>query len=230
MFRQLTLIALFTASSAVAGAQSPIVSNLVGKAIAAQRDAAHGRVLYAKRCRSCHGGEGWGDGLEDIPSLAGQRELYLVTQLAEFATQERNGSTMHRATSSADVNNPQAIRDLSAFLNRAPVDPDPEHADDKVPASGDALFQRNCAMCHGTGAQGSRDEPIPALAGQHYDYTLIQLKNFAKGHRGQVDAPVIDFAAGLSDEEQKGIADYLSRIPRIALSAGPPTASIVVSK
>ena len=36
---------------------------------------------------------------------------------------------------------------------------------------------------------------VPALAGQHY-----------------VQAPVIDFTAGLSDEDQKGIADYLSRL------------------
>jgi cytochrome c553 len=41
---------------------------------------------------------------------------------------------------------------------------------------------------------------------------MIQLKSFARGHRGRVVAPVIDFAAGLSDEEQKSIADYLSRI------------------
>ncbi len=61
-------------------------------------------------------------------------------------------------------------------------------------------------------AQGSTEEPIPALAGQHYAYTLIQLKNFAAGHRGQVEPPVIDFTAGLSAADQQGIADYLSRI------------------
>jgi cytochrome c553 len=196
----------------IAAAQSPAVANIVGEAMAVQPDTGHGSVLYAKRCRGCHGGKAWGNGLEDIPSLAGQRELYLVTQLAQFATQERNGSTMHRATSTPDVNNPPAIRNLAAFLSRAPANPRPEHAEDNVPASGESLFQRNCAVCHGTAAQGSSDEPIPALAGQHYDYTLIQLKSFAKGHRGQVEAPVIDFTAGLSDAEQKGIADYLSRI------------------
>jgi cytochrome c553 len=77
-----------------------------------------------------------------------------------------------------------------------------------------ALFQRGCVMCHGTSAQGSADEPIPALAGQHYPYTLVQLKNFAAGHRGQVEPPVIDFTAGLSSEDQRGIADYLSRLKR----------------
>jgi cytochrome c553 len=212
--RQVLFIVLSTASSLVATAQSPAVANLVGKSSAAQPNEAHGRVLYEKRCKSCHGAKAWGDGSEDIPSLAGQRELYLMTLLAQFATQERSGSTMHEATSTADVNNSQSIRDLAAYLSRAHANPHPKHRDteETAAASGESLFQRNCAMCHGTAAQGSSERPVPALAGQHYDYTVIQLKSFARSHRGRVEAPVIDFTAGLSDEEQKGIADYLSRL------------------
>ena len=223
VLRQVLFIVLSNGSSLIATAQSAAVANLVGKSSAAQPHEAHGRVLYEKRCKSCHGANAWGDGSEDIPSLAGQRELYLMTQLAQFATQERNGSTMHEATSTADVNNPQSIRDLAAYLSRAPANPHPEHkdADETAAASGESLFQRNCAICHGIAAQGSSEEPIPALAGQHYDYTLIQLKSFAKGHRGQVEAPVIDFTARLSDEEQKGVADYLSRLKPTDPAAKP---------
>jgi len=224
VLRQMLFIVLSTGSSLIATAQSPAVANLVAKASATQPHVKLGRVVYEKRCKSCHGATAWGDGSEDVPSLAGQRELYLVTQLAQFATQERNGSTMHEATSTADVNNPQSIRDLAAYLSRAPANPHPKHkdADETAAASGESLFQRNCAMCHGTAAQGSSEEPIPALAGQHYDYTLIQLKSFARGHRGQVEAPVIDFTAGLSDEEQKGIADYLSRLKLRYFFRRPP--------
>lgn len=212
MLRRLTFLALATAVCASAGAQSRVVTEIVAKAMAAQPETLRGGALYSKRCKGCHGAKGWGDGLEDVPSLAGQRELYLVTQLAEFATQERNGSTMHKATSPADVNNPQAIRNLAAFLSRAPANPEPEHAEDRTAGSGESLFQHNCATCHGTAAQGSSTDPVPALAGQHYEYILIQLKRFARGHRGQVRAPVIDFAAGLSDEDERAIADYLSRL------------------
>jgi len=204
----------------IATAQSPSVATIVDKAMAMKPQTGKGGALYAKRCSRCHGAQGWGDGLEDIPSLAGQRELYLVTQLARWAAHERNGSTMLEAMGTADVNNPQAIRNLSAYLSRAPANPQPEHAEDEVPASGEQLFKRNCANCHGRAAQGSGQRPIPALAGQHYDYTLIQMKSFAMGHRGAVKAPVINFAAGLSDEDQKGIADYLSRIQPATPSAG----------
>lgn len=208
----LTALTLALIMASPSHGQSPAVSQFVAKAVALQPDRRHGRELYAKRCSHCHGANGWGDGFEDIPSVAGQRELYLITQLASFATQERGGSTMHVATAKKDVNDPQAIRDLAAFLSSEPVNPDPEHAEDAVSAAGGSLYQRNCAICHGAAAQGSRIDPVPALAGQHYDYLMIQLKSFAKGHRGGVKSPVIDFAAGLSDEEQKGIADYLSRI------------------
>ncbi len=212
MLHRSTLIALFCALSSVAVAQDPAISAVVGKALAAQPDVSHGRALYEKRCASCHGQNGWGDGLEDIPSIAGQRERYLVTQLAQFATRARSGSAMHAATSSADVNHPQAIRNLAAFLSRLPANPDPEHAEDTVSPGGENLFQHNCAPCHGRTARGSSQDPIPALAGQHYDYTLIQLKSFARGHRGRVNTPVMQIIAGLSDEEQKSIADYLSRM------------------
>ena len=200
------------ASSGIALAAPPALNEFVGKAMSAAPDAQHGRILYLKHCTGCHGPSAWGNRPREVPTLAGQRELYLVEQLAQFATLERNGSAMHRATSAADVNHPQAIRDLAAYLAKAPPNPSPDQGNGAAAAAGEKLFQRGCAMCHGTSAQGSADEPIPALAGQHYPYTLVQLKNFAAGHRGQVEPPVIDFTAGLSPEDQSGIADYLSRL------------------
>lgn len=213
-FRNLILISSVAcaAASGTALAAPPALNELVGKAMSATPDVRHGRILYLKQCARCHGRNAWGNGPKEVPALAGQRELYLVEQLAQFATLERNGSAMHRATSAADVNHPQAIRDLAAHLTKAPANPGPDHGDGTGSAAGERLFQRGCATCHGEAAQGSPDEPIPALAGQHYPYLLLQLKNFAAGHRGQVEPPVIDFTAGLSSDDQNGIADYLSRL------------------
>jgi cytochrome c553 len=223
VFRYLIMTASIacSASAGVALAAPPALKELVGKAMSAAPDAQHGRILYLKHCTGCHGQSAWGNGPKEIPALAGQRESYLVEQLAQFATLERNGSAMHKATSAADVNHPQAIRDLAAYLAKAPGNPKPEQGSGAAAATGEKLFQRGCAMCHGTSAQGSADEPIPALAGQHYSYTLVQLKNFAAGHRGQVEPPVIDFTAGLSSEDQSGIADYLSKLKPTGSPSGP---------
>ena len=100
--RQLVFIVLTVALSLAANAQSPAVAGIVGKAMALHPDRKRGSALYAKRCSPCHGSDAWGDGFEDIPSLAGQQELYLVTQIVEFATRERSGSTMHEATGTKD--------------------------------------------------------------------------------------------------------------------------------
>lgn len=198
--------------AAAATAAPPVTNDLISQALSLTPDAQHGRSLYLKHCAGCHGSRAWGNGIKEVPSLAGQRERYIVVQLAQFATLERNGSAMHRATSPTDVSHPQAIRDLAAYLSKAQPNPQPEKGDGKAIAAGRQLFQRQCALCHGTAAEGSSEEPIPALAGQHYPYTLLQLHNFAAGHRGQVEPPVIDFTAGLSAEDQAGIADYLSRL------------------
>lgn len=195
-----------------AHAAAPAVHELIGKAMAATPDLRHGQMLYSSRCSGCHGAKAWGDPTKNVPSLAGQRSPYLVVQLADFALLERNNSEMHKAAGSADVANPQSIRDLAAYLSQVPVDPKPAGGDGRALKQGERLFQHQCATCHGSNGQGSDEEPIPALAGQHYSYTLAQLKNFAAGHRGQVEPPVIDFTAGLSAQQQSGIADYLSRL------------------
>ena len=177
-------------------------------------DGQHGQVLFLKRCARCHGVEGWGNGIKEIPAVAGQRDLYIISQLAAFETLERNGSAMHRATQTADIGNPQAIRDLAAFLSKASPAPNPDHGDGRQLATGEKMFQSQCALCHGAHAEGSPDEPIPSLAGQHYSYIMVQLKSFAEGHRGQVEPPVIDFTAGLSMDQRQAIADYLSRLQK----------------
>lgn len=202
---------IFWASLGTANAV-PAVHELIAKAMAAAPDTRRGQSLYSSRCSECHGAKAWGDASKGIPSLAGQRSHYLVVQLADFALLERNGSEMHKAAGAADIRNPQSIRDLAAYLSQAPTNPRPGRGDGRSLRNGEQLFQRQCATCHGKRAEGSADEPIPALAGQHYRYTLAQLKNFAAGHRGQVEPPVIDFSAGLSAGDQNSIADYLSSL------------------
>jgi cytochrome c553 len=195
-----------------AAAMQPLTTNeLVGHAMNAVPDAARGRDLYQRKCSSCHGQQAWGVGVEAIPALAGQQEFYLVTQLAGFVTQDRTGSTMHHAVSQTDVTDPQALRDLAAYLSAAPAVKSPEHGDGLQLASGKRLFESNCAACHGRYAEGRESEPVPRLAGQHYPYILSQLKSFAAGHRNQVEPPVLEFTAGLSGSQQAAIADYVSR-------------------
>jgi cytochrome c553 len=180
--------------------------------MAAAPDAPHGEVLYLKHCTRCHSPAGWGKGPAAVPSLAGQREYYLIEQLIQVSTLERNVPEMHRVLTAPDLDRPQAVRDLAAYLAHAPRDPHSEQGSGRDLSKGEQVYKRQCAMCHGKNGEGSEDEPIPAVGGQHYDYLLTQLRGFAAGHRGTVEPPVLDFTAGLSSPELAAVADYMSRL------------------
>ncbi len=175
-------------------------------------DPQHGEVLYLRHCVACHGARAWGDGPREIPALAGQREAYLIEQLRGFASGERPGSAMHgpamrdtlRAT---DINRPPAIRDLAAYLARAPVAPHAEQGQGRSLAAGKSAYLRACAGCHGEDGAGSDVASAPRIGGQHYRYVLSRLRDFGPAHGGRVEA------VALSAEEQQALADYISRLP-----------------
>ncbi|HXY96786.1 MAG TPA: c-type cytochrome [Steroidobacteraceae bacterium] len=171
----------------------------------------HGEALYLRHCVPCHGGRAWGDGPREIPSLAGQRESYLIEQLTRFASGERPGSemhgpAMHDTLRAADLNRPAAIRDLAAYLARARPAQQAEQGRGNALTAGKSVYLRACAGCHGEEGAGAEDGSVARIGGQHFRYLLSRLREFGATHRGQVDIP-------LSAEEQQALADYVSRLP-----------------
>ena len=86
-------------------------------------------------CSRCHSPGAWGKGAAAVPALAGQREYYLVEQLVQIATLERNVPAMHRELTASELDRPQAIRDLAAFLSHAAL----EAGDNQAQAGQDAV-------------------------------------------------------------------------------------------
>jgi cytochrome c553 len=188
-------------------------SDLRWQASAATPDAGHGQILYLKHCAACHRSHAWGDDPREIPALAGQRQRYLIEQLALFATGQRQGSLMHEAAmhetlQRPDLDRPQAIADLAAYLAPAPPNPHPEHSEGRALAAGRSIYMQACSACHDSAGGGSAD--VPAIGGQHYRYLLAQLRGFAAGRRGHPSFK--GFAGGLSGEQQEAVADYVSRL------------------
>lgn len=205
-------MALAASATAALGDPRP---DLLSQAATVTPDVEHGKILYLKHCAKCHGPRAWGDGPREIPALAGQRERYLIEQLARFASGERHGSAMHgpamqESLQLPDVNRAQAVGDLAAYLSRAVRNPQPEHAEGRALAVGERTYGRACAACHGSDGAGGDSGTLPAIGGQHYGYLLAQLRGFASGLLRH--PPGVDFASGLSAEEQQGVADYLSRL------------------
>ena len=217
--RPLRRLMLLLAGLAPFGAAA---ADLAAQAATLTADVPHGHVLFLKHCADCHGHRAWGNGVQVIPSLAGQRETYLIAQLAHFLDSKRPGSAlhgqaMHDAVAPPDVGRAQALRDLSGWLSTATPNAAAEHGAGHALAAGKRLYLNGCAGCHGADGAGSEQPAVPALASQHYSYLLGQLRSFSAG--------TLPHAAGLTPalvgtiEEQQRLADYLSR------ESLPPAAS-----
>ena len=191
---------------------SPRGFELLKQAMEATPDPERGRILYLKHCTSCHAPRGWGDGPREVPSLAGQHEFYLLQQLVLFNTLDRHMPEMHQIVGRPDVDLPPALRALAVYLSHQPRNPHADHGDGQALPAGQRTYARACVMCHGKNGEGSENEPVPAIGGQHYYYVLAQLNGFAAGHRSEAHFPVVHFTTRLSPEERQGVADYVSRL------------------
>jgi cytochrome c553 len=183
----------------------------------------HGATLYRRHCAACHGRRAFGDARKTVPALAGQVEPYLLKQLVDFVELDRGTPEMHRLMARRELGQPQAWRDIAAFLAGLPRTKRPEVGDGRNLVRGARSYGDFCAFCHGAVGEGIEGAPIPALRGQHYSYLLLQLRSFDTDHRLNVDAPLGEHMTGLSRDDLQGIADYLARMP-----SKPAGASAVV--
>ena len=199
-------------SSASSFASPTRVDQLVRTALQLDPNIKRGSGLYEVHCSRCHGQGAIGDARNVIPALAGQREAYLIKQLADFAELERDGEAMHAVISKAALNEPQVWADLAGYLSQLPTVRFPETADGKGVELGEAIYQEQCSSCHEEDARGDDDGFIPSIRDQHYSYLVRQMRSLAASHRLNVDADLVRFLDSFETDEMTAVADYLSRL------------------
>ena len=123
------------------------------------------------------------------------------------------------------------ILDVAAYANSLPRTGPSETGDGAFLERGEAVYQAQCATCHGVHAEGSQARSVPRLAGQHFSYLLRQMYNAADARRPNMSATHIRRVQGLVMEEFQGIADYLSRLgsrlgARLGSRPGEPRADL----
>jgi cytochrome c553 len=163
----------------------------------------------AQLCAGCHGETGVSQ-TENIPSLAGQPDLFLQWQLIYFRSGTRKSEQMQAVIeqlSNTDIQNLGAY--FSSLPPFQPVKPD---ADPELSKKGAQAAQgRRCASCHTDSYAGVK--ATARLAGQREEYLVKALNDFKSATRtGGGVAAMADIAYSLSEEEIAALAHYLAQL------------------
>ena len=184
----------------------------VAQAIAAEDpETIRAQEIVAQRCYRCHGETGMST-TSLFPKLAGQNVEYLTKQMFNFQTRARRSLVMEEQIAGLSGNDIEA---LARYFSMQESAPDPA-ADLSLSARGRALYYEGipdkgvspCVSCHGPTARGA--QMLPRLAGQHASYIERQLHAFVARSRANDHYRMHMIARGLSAEDIRAVAHYLS--------------------
>jgi cytochrome c553 len=176
-------------------------------------DLARGAALFEK-CAACHGPDGRGTEDGEIPAIAGQHGSVLLKQLTDFRHAQRRDERMQHFADRHHLPGAQQLTDVAAYVASLPRFPRTGSGigDGSSLGEGASTYFRECERCHGPLGQGDLLLRRPRLAGQHYLYLLRQLEDTADKRRPGMDAAHVDLLRRMSAAQQRGVADYLSRV------------------
>jgi cytochrome c553 len=167
-----------------------------------------------RNCTWCHGTSG--QGYMVAPRLAGQRPLYVESQVRSFREHTRDNPFSKQYMWDAVTSlGPQAARDLAAYFATIPPKPANDGNRD-LAARGRTIYLDGipdaniaaCYACHGPNAEGVRD--IPRLGGLAYFYLKARLEQWGQGYHSVTGSPMPLAARPLGPAEIEALSSYLS--------------------
>jgi cytochrome c553 len=175
-----------------------------------------GDHAIVRNCTWCHGTSA--QGYTVAPRLAGQRPLYLESQIKSFREHTRdNPLSKQYMWSAVTALDPGSVRDLAAYF--ATIPPKPANDGDRtLAATGRAIYMEGipdanvaaCYACHGPNAEGIRE--IPRLGGLSRFYLKARLQQWGQGYHSVAGSPMPIVARSLASGEIEALTSYLSFI------------------
>ena len=193
-----SLLLLFAAFSALA---------------ASKGDPAKAQSTVNSVCAACHGADG-NSPIPANPNLAGQHAEYLYKQLTDYKAGRRKNPVMTPIVANLLDDD---LRNLAAYFS-AQKPPAGTAKDRDLVQLGQKLYRGGnaangtpaCSACHSPDGAGIPVQ-YPRLAGQHNDYTVVQLQSFRSGERTNDPNSMMRVIAGrMSDKEIAAVAEYVS--------------------
>ncbi|MGE0556951.1 MAG: cytochrome c [Burkholderiales bacterium] len=181
-------------------------------------DAGKAQQIVTTVCAACHGADG-NSAIPVNPSLAGQHPEYTYKQLVNFKAQggkpaERVNPVMGGMVANLSEDD---MKNLAAYFAGQKARPRAAR-DEKLIKQGEAIYRGGiaakgvpaCAACHAPNGAGMPAQ-FPRIAGQHADYTAMQLKAFRGGQRANDPAQMMRGAAAkMNDQEIAAVAEYIA--------------------
>ena len=180
-----------------------ILSAGIGFAVAAvPAFAADNIEAKAEMCTACHGQNGAPIDPKIIPIIWGQQQSYLVKQLHDYRSGDRDNPIMSPIAKGLEQDD---LRKLAAYF--AAKGWPAQHATTASASLPKGIAQ--CQPCHQPNFEGG--PPAPRLAGLSYEYLVAAMRNFATDERtNNGDMP--KFMKSLTDSDRDVMARYLSTL------------------
>jgi cytochrome c553 len=156
----------------------------------------------AQTCAVCHGQNGVPIDPKTIPIIWGQQQSYLVKQLRDYRSGDRDNVIMSPIAKGLAQ---EDLRKVAAYFAAKPWPAQQAAAAPASPPKGIA----QCQLCHQPKFEGG--PPAPRLAGLSYEYLVATMRSFATDERtNNGDMP--GFMHALTDSEREAMARYLSAL------------------
>lgn len=158
-------------------------------------------------CSTCHGEDG-NSRTAGIPSIAGQPKTFLENQLVLLREGVR-ATTPRKQPAVAGLSD-REISTIAGVFGASPVQAGPGDSDPALVKRGRAAAQKlGCGTCHLPDFRGR--EQIPRLAGQREEYLAEAMVAFRDNRRPAADTVMMLVLYGVSDDDIKAMAHFLSR-------------------
>lgn len=210
-------LAFAVAVSALTGAAHAQVKVLlptsgeIQATLALAGDARRGKEAYGE-CQTCHRRDASGRANLHIPRLSGQHASVIIKQLMDIRSGRRVNAEMKDYVLDPELTL-QNFADIAAFLESLPVAGNLAKGPPELVPRGRALFEKDCAVCHGEKGEGRPELFHPMVASQHYSYLVNELDLIRDGGRGNSNPAMPPILKNYSADDKRAVAAYMAQLP-----------------
>ena len=158
-------------------------------------------------CTGCHGADGATSPMPDTPIIAGIDAFVQEEALFAYRDGEREcwppGMMCQISASLSDDD----IVELAAHYSEIPYKPAEEDFDAALAAAGEKIYNKDCAICHGTDGPGDPESSI--VHGQKVAYLRAVMLQYAAGERAQPPA-MQEKVSALTPEQTEAVLNYFA--------------------